>query len=229
MKIYLGFDNAEREAYRVAAESLRRVSNIVAEPLNAERLAAVGLCNRLVDKRGHMYDLTSNAACSTEFATSRFLVPLICQTGFALFCDCDVIFYADPRELLSIADSTKAVMVVKHNHIGRGRKMGGMLQTNYPRKNWSSVMLFNCDHPANRRLSLRDVQDRPGRDLHAFYWLHDDEIGELPAEWNWLVNVTEKPENPKIAHFTNGGPWIRNWGGAPYDQLWLEYAGPSAI
>jgi hypothetical protein len=99
--------------------------------------------------------------------------------------------------------------------------MGGMIQTAYERKNWSSVMLFNCDHPANRRLTIEDVNGRPGRDLHAFYWLHDSEIGELPPTWNWLVNVTPKPVAPKLAHFTNGGPWIPNWEPAPHDEIWL--------
>jgi len=221
VRIYIGYDRAEHDAYRVAVKSLANYTNTVPEPLDAERLQATGLLRRAVDKRGQMYDLPSNAPCSTEFAVSRFLVPILCQSGWALFTDCDVVFMADPRELLAIADPDKAVMVVKHDHRGEGLKMGGMTQTNYPRKNWSSVMLFNCDHPANRRLSIQDVNERPGRDLHAFYWLHDSEIGELPHEYNWLVNVTTKPEQPKIAHFTNGGPWIKGWQAAEHDELWL--------
>jgi hypothetical protein len=95
-------------------------------------------------------------------------------------------------------------------------------QTIYPRKNWSSVMLFNCNHPANRRLTLHDINNRPGRDLHAFYWLHDEEIGTLNPRWNWLVNEQERPLDVAIAHFTNGGPWIAGWIPAPFDDLWLE-------
>lgn len=222
MRIFIGYDPAEDAAYNAAVKSLHRVSDLAPEPLCEERLRASGLYTRTVDKRGQMYDLPSNAPCSTEFATSRFLTPLLCQTGWALFVDCDVIFMADP--LTIELDNSKAVMVVKHNHQGQGTKMGGMVQTNYSRKNWSSVMLFNCDHPANKRLSLRDVNERPGRDLHAFYWLHDDEIGELPPVWNWLVNVQEKPDNPRIAHFTLGGPWIDGWKPAPHDNLWNEFA-----
>ena len=220
MKVYIGYDSSEDEAYKVAVKTLAAHSAIVPEPLEINRLSATGLMNRSVDNRGQKYDLPSGAPCSTEFAASRFLVPIICQTGWALFTDCDVVFLADPAELMKWADPGKAVYVVKHKHDGAGTKMGGMVQTAYPRKNWSSVMLFNCDHPANRRLSLRDVNERPGRDLHAFYWLHDSEIGELPAEWNWLVNVNETPEQPKIAHFTNGGPWIGGWHPAPHDAIW---------
>lgn len=98
-------------------------------------------------------------------------------------------------------------MVVKHqNGHKAGTKMDGQEQLLYPRKNWSSFILFNCDHPANRRLSLQDVNERPGRDLHGLYWLSDEEIGELPQEFNWLVGVQPKPADPKIAHFTLGTP-----------------------
>lgn len=220
MRIYIGYDRAENRAYQVACSSLSLYTNIVPEPLDSDRLQANGLLRRSVDKRGQMYDLPSNAPCSTEFAVSRFLVPILCQSGWALFVDCDVVFMANPQYLLAHADDKKAVMVVKHKHHGEGTKMGGMAQTDYPRKNWSSVMLFNCNHKANRRLSLQDVNDRPGRDLHAFYWLHDSEIGEIPAEWNWLVGVQEKPEVPKIAHFTHGGPWIPNWSPSEHDDIW---------
>ena len=222
MRIYIGYDPAEHEAYRVAVKTLADHSDIEPEPLVADRLQAAGLLYRPVDKRGQMYDLPSNAPCSTEFAASRFLVPIICQKGWALFVDCDVIFMANPFDLMKYADPEKAVMVVKHNHFGSGLKMAGMQQTAYQRKNWSSVMLFNCDHPANRRISLRDVNERPGRDLHAFYWLHDSEIGDLPEQWNWLVGVQEKPEVAKIAHFTQGGPWLNGWEPAAYDELWLD-------
>jgi len=224
VRIYIGWDSSEQEAYRVAVKSLKKHSKIEPEPLVASRLQASGLLRRTVDARGQMYDLPSNAPCSTEFASSRFLVPMLCQAGWALFTDCDVVFMCDPSEMMAYADKSKAVVVVKHHHVGSGVKMGGMVQTDYSRKNWSSVMLFNCDHPANQRLTVNDVNERPGRDLHRLYWLHDCEIGEMPAEWNWLVNVQPKPSNPKVAHFTNGGPWIDGWAPQPHDDLWLEAA-----
>ena len=225
MKLYIGYDPAEDAAYQVALKSLRKCSGLIPEPLDEERLRSQGLYTRMIDKRGQMYDMPSNAPCSTEFATSRFLTPLLCQKGWALFVDCDVVFLRDPLQLVAEVDPSKAVMVVKHNHHGEGTKMGGMVQTNYNRKNWSSVMLFNCDHPANQRLSLRDVNERPGRDLHRFYWLDDSEIGELPAAWNWLVNAQERPPETAIAHFTNGGPWIDNWTPQPNDELWYAHNG----
>ncbi len=209
LRVYLGYDPREQKAYSVAESSLERKSTIpvIVTPLNAERLAANGLLRRPTDTRGQRYDILSNAPASTEFAISRFAVPFLAQTGWALFADCDVVFMGDVAELLYLADPKYAVMCVKHGFDNlTGSKMDSQQQAPYPRKLWSSVMLWNCDHPANKRLSLVDVNERPGRDLHALYWLHDSEIGELPKEWNWLVGLQPKPEYPKIAHFTLGTP-----------------------
>lgn len=222
MIVYMGYDKREHGAYIKASDTLYDTSGIEAELLDTDRLAAVGLLRRAVDKRGgKFYDLPSNASASTEFAVSRFLVPIICQGGWALFTDCDVLFHRDVTDILAHADKSCAVMCVQHEHVQDGVKMDDQPQVSYARKNWSSVMLFNCDHPANRRLSLTDVNERPGRDLHAFYWLHDDEIGELPAEWNWLVNVAPKPAEPAISHYTLGGPWLPGWRAQPNDDAWL--------
>lgn len=225
MRVYIGWDDREQEAYRAAVNSLYRVSpNMEICTLDAESLAAYGLLRRPQDRRGGIYDLPSNAPCSTDFAISRFLVPHLAQSGWHLFTDCDVIFLDDVAKIFEQADPTKAVMVVKHPPLaGNGTKMDGQAQLAYHRKNWSSVMIWNCDHPANRRLSLQDVNERPGRDLHAFYWLADSEIGELAPEWNWLVGVQERPVNPKIAHFTLGGPWLPDWPGAEHDDLWVTH------
>jgi lipopolysaccharide biosynthesis glycosyltransferase len=227
MKVYIGADSREPEAYRVAESSLRRRASIPLEvtPLEITRLAAWGLLRRPTDLRGQRYDLPSNAPASTEFAISRFLVPLLAQTGWALFTDCDVVFLDDVAQLLQIADPRYALMCVKHKAYSVSEtKMDGQTQTVYDRKLWSSVMLFNCDHPANQRLSLVDIQERPGRDLHRFYWCHDSEIGELPARWNYLVGMQKKPENVAIAHFTLGIPTMSQV--EPHDDhviWWKEY------
>lgn len=221
MRVFLGFDTREPLAYEVASSSLLRTSGIRAEELNEQALRVRGLLTRPVDRRGRMHDLVSNADQSTEFAISRFLVPILCSTGWVLFADSDVVFLRDVRKLMQRADPTKAVMVVKHQHQPSTQwKMDGQAQAAYPRKNWSSVILWNIEHPANRRLSLHDVNTRPGRDLHAFYWLNDAEIGELPAEWNWLVREQTMPANPAIAHFTLGGPFTAGWKGAEHDEIW---------
>lgn len=227
MKVYIGFDSREREACRVAHSSLLDVTCGELEPefLDVEKLQAQGLLTRPVDHRdGQDYDLVSNAPQSTRFAVSRFLVPILCQQGPALFVDGDVVFREDPRRMLPA--SNYAVRVVRHSHQPVDPyKMVNQHQTVYPRKNWSSVMLFNCDHAANRRLSLRDVNERPGRDLHQFYWLHDSEIGVLDPRWNWLVGEQPEPSlGQGIAHFTRGGPWLPGWKRAEYDDIWMKAA-----
>lgn len=227
MRFYIGQDRREQAAVDVALKTLQKVTGGTrAELLNADRLRESGLLSRLTDQRGGQhYDLVSNAPASTEFAVSRFLVPILCQSGFALFTDCDVVFMRDPREMLDEIEPGKAAYVVKHDFAPTAQwKMVNQAQTKYPRKNWSSVMLWDCDHPANRRLSLHDINARPGRDLHAVYWLHDDEIGSLDPAWNWLVGDKPKPANLGIAHFTGGGPWIPGWVKAEHDEIWLNSA-----
>jgi hypothetical protein len=226
LRVYLGFDEREAEAASAALKSLKRFG-LDAELLCESRLRSYGLYWRLGDERdGQDYDLASNETKSTRFKFTRFLVPALAQGGFALFADCDVIFKRSPLEiLLDGARSKFAVSVVKHEHTpAEAVKMHGVEQKAYPRKNWSSVMLFNCDHPANRRLSIRDVNERTAAELHGFYWLVDNEIGTLDPAWNWLVDVQPRPANVGIAHLTLGGPWIKGWKGGSFDAEWRQEA-----
>jgi hypothetical protein len=224
MRVIIGHDSREPEATRVALASLRKFG-IEGEVLDTQRLRDQGLFWRAEDVRGgQRYDFTSQAPCATEFSNSRFLTPII-GTGLTLFVDADVVFLDDPRHMIDIVNLRNAVNVVKHGYVPKTlMKMDSQAQTVYGRKNWSSVMLFNCDHPANRRLSLRDVNERPGRDLHQFYWLADEEIGDLWRGWNWLVGEQARPQPTGIAHFTLGGPFTPGWIGAEHDEIWLEAA-----
>lgn len=231
-KIYIGYDAREHDAYLVAASSLvkRRSSPVAIMPLTASRLAESGLLRRPTDTRGQRYDIYSNAPMSTDFAISRFATPLLSHGGWAAFMDCDIVALADPAELFQLADPRYAVMCVKHNFDNlTGIKMDGQTQTSYPRKLWSSVMLFNCDHPAMKRLTVDDLNSRPGRYLHGFEWLHDSEIGALPAEWNVLAGLQPMPEEPKIVHFTLGVPSMAGVPPLPEHSIWWsEYADAQA-
>lgn len=221
----MGYDAREHAAFEVALDSLTRhaTGQVVITPLVLERLRAQGLSLRPYRvHRNSLWDVLSDAPQSTEFANTRFLTPLLAQAGWALFIDCDMLFLGDVAELFALADPRYAVMCVKHEHAGLEQtKMDACVQTQYPRKNWSSVMLFNCEHPANQRLTLDLLNTRPGRDLHAFCWLKDEEIGELPPAWNWLVGVHPKPADVRLAHYTLGGPWLPDWTPAEHDELWL--------
>ena len=160
---------------------------------------------------------------STSFANSRFLAPFMARSQFCLFADfADMLALADPAELFALADDSFAVQVVKHDYVSRETfKMDGQRQSSYSRKNWSSVVLWNWAHPANRRLTLEMVNTLPGRDLHAFCWLDEWEIGELPVEWNYLVGVTTAPVQPKLLHFTLGTVELGRYD-PPWSALWLD-------
>jgi hypothetical protein len=112
-------------------------------------------------------------------------------------------------------------MVVKQNFTPpEGLKMDAQIQTAYPRKGWSSVCLFNCDHPANRFLVPDTINALPGRDLHGFCWLKDDDIGGLPIEWNWLAGHSHPKAEPAIVHFTDGIPSMLGYEAQPYADEW---------
>ncbi len=222
MRVYIGSDPRELAAVEVAQHTLKQVSGLDAELLDADRLRDAGLLWRISDHRGQHYDLVSNAPKSTSFSTSRFLTPLLCQSRWALFTDSDVVFLRDPREMLDEIEPGKAVYVVKHDYTPTSQwKMDSQVQTVYPHKNESSVALYDTTHSANRRLSLHDVNTRPGRDLHRWFWLNDVEIGALDPCWNWLVDEEPRPERLAIAHLTLGGKWLPGWKGGSFDAEWL--------
>jgi len=224
VKVYIGYDAREDAAYKVAEFSMRRHATrpTTVTPLVLDKLKACGLSQRPYRiHRNSLWDVLSDAPCSTEFSNTRFLTPILAQTGWALFIDCDMLFLGDVARLFALADPQYAVMCVKHEHAGdEGVKMDGCEQTRYRRKNWSSVMLFNCDHPSNRSLTLRMVNDVPGRDLHQFCWLADAEIGELPNTWNWLVGVQPRPAGVQLAHYTLGMPFMAGYEQAEHSDLW---------
>ena len=137
--------------------------------------------------------------------------------------DCDMILTTDIKELFDQADDRYAVMCVKHDYkVKEGYKMDGQKQTIYPRKNWSSVMLFNCSHPANRELTM-DLINSPeinGAYLHRFGWLKDYDIGELDHTWNYLVGVYNDIDKPNLIHYTEGGPWFENYRNCEFHTEW---------
>ena len=214
-RVFIGWDQREPEAYEVAKYSLVRRASVPVEvvPIKLDELRARGLYARDVDP-----------LASTEFTYSRFLTPTLAGfSGWALFCDCDFLWLGDVGELLGYTQSAKAVYCVQHDYRPRETtKMDGAVQTVYPRKNWSSLMLFNCDHGAVRALTPEVVNRESGAYLHRMQWVADADIGALPVDWNWLEGWNEKPARgtPKAVHFTRGGPWFPQWQDVDYGDLW---------
>ena len=216
MKVFVGYDTREDIAYQVCKHSLEsRNKNVEVRPLKQNELREQGWYSRPIDK-----------LASTEFTFTRFLVPELCNfDGWALFCDSDIIFIEDIKELFDQADNKYAVMCAQHDYTPKeGVKMDGQTQTVYPRKNWSSVVLFNCGHPSNKKLdiSLVNNPDITGAYLHRFSWLDDSEIGKISHEWNWLTDWYEegKDGTPKALHYTEGGPWFENYRNCDWHSTW---------
>lgn len=204
MRVLIGFDRNESAAYWILKDSLLRHSSVALDirPLVQQQLKLAGI-----------YDRVHDPLASTEFTYTRFLVPFLCgYRGWALFMDCDMLCRADIAELFGMIDGRYAAMCVKHDHAPKDMiKMGGRVQTRYPRKNWSSLVLYNCGHPANRMLCPDLVNAASGAYLHRFQWLDDDLIGEIPLGWNWLAGWNLRAEaEPKIVHFTSGIPGIHD-------------------
>ena len=213
LKIYIGWDSREDIAYEVARHSIISNTKTPVEiiPLKQWKLREEELYWRDEDK-----------LASTEFTFTRYLIPYLNNyKGWALFIDCDFVALDDVNNLFNQIDNKYAVMCAQHDYTPKeGTKMDGKQQSVYPRKNWSSMMLINCEHPANSSLTLDLVNDpkTTGAYLHRFSWLSDNLIGIISHEWNWLVGWYKEPQDgkPKFLHYTEGGPWFKEYYNCEY-------------
>lgn len=203
-RIFIGWDSRFPEPAEVLAWSLRKHSSI---PLDIRylKLDELGL------NRAH------DPLASTEFTYTRFLPPHLCNfEGTALFLDNDMLCLGDVREIAELDMTNYALRVVKHDYQPTNTvKMYGAVQTTYPRKNWSSMMLMNC---AKLRLWTKEVvETQTGAYLHRFQDIPDDQIGDLPKTWNTLDWMDE---NTKLIHWTSGGPWFEQYKDCPHCDVW---------
>lgn len=227
--VWVGFDPRETAAFAVCKNSIERRTRwpVRVRGVVLSEMREKGLYYRPTERRGEqLWDIISDAPCSTEFSLSRFLVKQLARTGWALFMDCDMMVRTNIVALFEQLDPSKAVYCVKHRHEPpAGVKMDGQAQTRYARKNWTSLMAVNCDHPSNAKLTVELINTLPGRDLHRFCWLRDSEIGSLHPEWNYLVGTTKLPKtrSPKIVHWTEGVPTMPGYEHAEYaDEFFAE-------
>ncbi len=215
LNFYIGYDSKEDIAYRVCKHSLLKNAkiNVNVLSLKLDELVAKNLYTRNIDP-----------LASTEFTYSRFLVPHLAKyKGWAVFCDCDFIFFHDVGELINNLDPNKAVYCVQHDYTPKEKhKMDGQKQTIYPRKNWSSFIVYNCSHPSTMQLTIERVNSETGAYLHQFKWCKDNEIGSLDERWNWLEGWTSSHNNskPYAVHYTRGGPWFSEWQDVEFADEW---------
>ena len=209
IKLVIGFDQRESVAYHTFCQSIIEHASA---PLTFIPLAI----NSLKEYKEVHVD------GSNDFIYSRFLTPYLNNfEGWAIFADGDMICQADIKELWNLRDESKALLVVKHNYETKvSKKYLGNKNENYPRKNWSSVILWNCNHPKHKVLTPDFIAKQTGAFLHRFSWLEDHEIGELPKEWNWLAIEYPENKNAKLIHYTLGTPCFKEYKDTDMADIW---------
>ena len=209
LTLVVGFDQREAVAYHTFCQSVLEKASV---PVQFIPLAINSL---------NFYK-ENHKDGSNQFIYSRFLTPFLCNyDGFAVFADGDMICNVDIAEIMLEFDRSKAVQVVKHDYqTKRLVKYLSNKNENYPRKNWSSLIIFNCGHTANKVLTPEFIQTHDGTYLHRFSWLQDDDIGELDISWNYLAIEYPPISDAKIIHYTLGTPCFKEFQDSEMSEIW---------
>ncbi len=215
IRIFIGYDPVESVAWHTLAHSILELSS---KPVALIPVNITNLKNTFARERDEKQ--------SNEFSFTRFLVPYLSGfDGLAVFLDCDQLLRDDIAKIFDpvLEQPGKAVYVVKHSYEPRDDiKYLDNVQFTYPRKNWSSVVVWDCGHSKNSILTPEFVAKASGLELHRFTWLDDEEIGELDVRWNWLVGeYDEPPEDVKNVHWTNGGPYFSEFKDCDFSSEWF--------
>lgn len=211
VKFYVGYDSTCPQASKVCYDSINKWVDDV-QLLKLDELS--------------VYKRARDPNQATEFSFTRFLVPYLNNyKGWAVFCDGDFLWINDPSALSQYCDSQYAVLCVKHDispeHL-TDVKMDGKKQLWYPRKNWSSLMLFNCEHPLTKHLTPDAVNTFSAGYLHQMEWA-ETAIGELPTKFNHLVGYYPPSDDICALHYTDGIPLYTGYENCEYSDVWLEY------
>jgi len=212
-RIFIGFDPREAAAYHTCVNSLIRYST---KPLTITPLALNNMTGYQEGKR----ETIEGYPPTNQFIFSRFLAPyLMDYRGWALFIDGDMIVTEDINNLFDLGDETKAVQVVQHDYKTKFPvKYLNQVNGDYPKKNWTSVMLFNCAHPDNKKLTPEYIETASGKELHRLEWTEN--VGGLPIEWNWLPDEYGENKSAKLIHYTIGTPCFHDYALTPMANLW---------
>ena len=218
MKVYVGYDSSnygQEVAYRVCKRSIQNHNpNAEVFPIKLRDLRAANIFTRPHDEKQ-----------TTEFTYTRFLTPFLSRYAEkVLFCDSDFLWRCDVESTLQFIEDDQSVSCVQHKYTDcpSKTKMDGLKQEWYPRKNWSSLMLFNASHDDCKKLTKKAVSTETPRYLHRMEWTTDDMIGSIPLSYNHLVGYYEDPD-PKALHFTDGGPWHKDTVEVDFGDEWLSY------
>jgi lipopolysaccharide biosynthesis glycosyltransferase len=206
LKIFIGYDPKEIPAYHTCVQSIIDTCTV---PFSVTPLALKNL-------KG-IYDREDTNA-TTEFSLTRFLVPYLSNyEGRSIFMDCDFLVKTDLSKLVSNLLATNNIVdVCQHNYTPKTTSKATGTQSNYPKKNWSSFMVFN-----NRRckiLTPEYVNTATPAQLHRMEW--SEETGELPLDFNWLVGEYEHNDNARVLHYTLGTPCFDEYKNCDHSEEW---------
>ena len=209
--VVVGFDQREAVAYHAFTQSVIEKSSI---PIRFLPLNINSLTN---------YKETHEDG-SNEFIYSRFLVPYLMNfKGWAIYADGDMVCLEDIKKLWNLRDNKYAIQVVKHDYKTKIKnKYWGNKNENYPRKNWSSLILWNCEHKSHKILTPDFIQKQTGAFLHRFNWIKDSEIGDINKEWNWLAMEYEEKQDINLIHYTIGTPCFEEYQNSSLASYWKE-------
>lgn len=213
INVFIGYDSKEKVAFNVLSYSILKNSS---QPVAITPIYLPNIKN--------IFNRERNSLSSTEFSFSRFIIPhLMNYNGWAIFMDCDMLMVDDISKVWNLRDEKYAIQVCKHDYIPKSTtKFLNQVQTVYPKKNWSSFMLMNCNKC--NALTPEYVNTASGLELHQFKWLDNENlIGEIPLEWNWLADEYEMKNDVFNIHYTEGGPYFKNYSNCDYADLWNSY------
>lgn len=213
--LYVGFDQREAAGYHSFCQSVIERASVPVQFIPLHKPMLEGFDGQRDGTNAFIY--------------SRFLVPYLQNyNGWAIFADgSDMVCLEDIAKLWALREQNqfnKAVCVVKHDYKTKHKRkyIGTPMEADnldYPRKNWSSLMLWNCCHRANMRLTPEMVAEAPGSFLHRFQWLADDQVGELPADWNVLVGEQDTA-SASLLHYTLGVPGFPHYKNCDAAEPW---------
>ena len=210
--IVVGFDDREAVAYHTFVQSVIEKSSLPTRFLPLNIISLNDYTETHIDG-------------SNNFIYTRFLVPYLMNfNGWAIYADGDMVCLEDIKKLWELRDNKYAVQVVKHDYKTKIKnKYWGNKNEDYPRKNWSSLILWNCNHPSHKVLTPNFIKEQTGAFLHRFSWIKDKEIGELAKEWNWLAMEYEDKKDVNLIHYTIGTPCFKEYKNTSLSGYWKKY------
>lgn len=204
LKLFVGLDPKELVGFHVFVQS-------VLSRTDPNQVEIIPICR-------------TKGSASNTFNMHWPEIPRRCGfRGRAVFVDgSDMLCRADILELPDLLERGCDVAVVQHCYSTKyPTKFLGQSNEDYPRKNWMSVVVFECGNSVWRTLEEK-AKGKPASYLHRLEFLPDDRIGDLPRTWNHLVGEYPYDTEAKIAHFTIGLPcWpaYKHW---DYADEWRQ-------